>query len=258
MWNLLSNAVKFTERGGHVKVSLSRSGSQLVVAVADDGRGIEPEFLPYVFDRFQQADSSTTRRFGGLGLGLAIVRHIVELHGGRASVRSAGAGAGATFEIVLPIHPTAPTLDAPAQDGPLRPSREPPPTPRRLDGVRVLVVDDEADARDLLEVVLSEAGAQVRSAGSASAAFAQALERTPDVIVSDIGMPDEDGYGLMSRIRSAAGPLTAVPAIALTAYTRKEDHLRALSMGFSAHVGKPVKPGQLIELVAILAKKPGR
>ncbi|RYZ02331.1 MAG: PAS domain S-box protein [Myxococcales bacterium] len=255
MWNLLSNAVKFTEHGGHVRVRLEQMRAQLVVTVTDDGKGIEPEFLPYVFDRFKQADSSTTRRFGGLGLGLAIVRHIVELHGGRASVSSAGLGRGSTFEVVLPIRATAP-IPSPgpdAEDRPLPLERQV--ARRRLEGVRVLVVDDEVDARELLHLVLGDAGATVQTAGTAAAALARLSAGVPDVVVSDIGMPEEDGYAFIRRVREAGAPAAHVPAIALTAYTRAADRAKALSMGFSAHVGKPVSPVELIELVATLAMK---
>jgi PAS domain S-box-containing protein len=255
MWNLLSNAVKFAERGGSVAVKVRHVGSQLVVSVTDNGKGIEPEFLPYVFERFKQADSSTTRRFGGLGLGLAIVRHIVELHGGLVSVSSPGLGQGATFELTLPIHATAPLLSAPDEADSHARSPASNGQRARLDGVRVLVVDDEADARDLLELVLTEAGARVATATSASEAFVRLAEHEPHVIISDIGMPEEDGYSLMRRVRATNLAAATAPAIALTAYTRNEDRLKALAMGFSAHVGKPVEPGELVDLVAALSQK---
>jgi PAS domain S-box-containing protein len=252
MWNLLSNAVKFSEPGGEILVEVEQRGSQLAVTVTDHGKGIDPEFLPYVFDRFKQADSSTTRRFGGLGLGLAIVRHIVELHGGRASVRSNGLGQGASFEVVLPIHATVP-LPAEAKAAsprePLLAAQAP-----SLVGLRVLVVDDEVDARELLELVLTQIGATVRSVGTASSALTVLEDFHPDVIVSDIGMPDEDGYGFMRRVRALPGAVAQTPAIALTAYTRSEDRLKALAMGFSVHLGKPVNPDDLIALISVLAK----
>jgi signal transduction histidine kinase len=252
LWNLLSNAVKFSETGGHVEVKIFQEGSQLGLSVIDDGRGIEADFLPYVFERFKQADGSTTRRYGGLGLGLAIVRHIVELHGGRVSVHSDGPGRGSTFTLVFPIRATTGIVSAPSE----RPSSgraAPGAAPRvSLDGVRVLVLDDERDARDLLELVLRQAGAVVATADSAAAGFA-ALDRfRPHVIVSDVGMPDEDGYSFMRRVRENKEH-EHVRAIALTAYTRGEDRERALSMGFSAHLGKPVDPDDLTAAVARIA-----
>jgi CheY-like chemotaxis protein len=256
MWNLLSNAVKFNEPGGRVEVTFDQRGSQLSVSVVDDGKGIDPEFLPYVFERFKQADSSTTRRFGGLGLGLAIVRHIVELHGGRALVTSAGLGKGSAFQIVLPIQAAAPPSDEPGDDVAAGGASESYRPKANLEGVRVLVIDDEADARDLLELVLSQAGASVQTAGSASAGFETLAAFQPHVIVSDIGMPEEDGYAFMKRVRATNGPIAKTPSIALTAYTRGEDRLKALAMGFSMHLGKPVNPDELAALVAELAKKP--
>ena len=254
MWNLLSNAVKFSESGGRVEVKLEQRGSQLFASVIDEGQGIEAGFLPYVFERFKQADSSTTRRFGGLGLGLAIVRHIVELHGGRATVNSAGPGRGSAFVVGLPVHAVLPPLEEPQTSAA---SEHPPSRPpcASLEGLRVLVVDDEADARDLLELVLTQAGAKVLPAPSAAAAVEALLRFQPNVIVSDIGMADEDGYAFMRRVRAMAEPLGATPAVALTAYTRKEDKLKAAAMGFSAHLGKPVNPDDLTALVAKLAKR---
>ncbi len=252
MWNLLSNAVKFNDPGGHVSVRIEQRGQQWAILVTDDGKGIDLEFLPYVFDRFKQADSSTTRRFGGLGLGLAIVRHIVELHGGKATVTSQGPGTGATFQVVLPRLAVAPAPEAaPHEVGVAAAAREE--TTGGLSGIRVLVVDDEADARDLLELVLQQAGAEVRNASSASAGLALLDTFTPHVIVSDVAMPEEDGYAFMRRVRAMPGPRARIPSIALTAYTRHEDKLRALAMGFTTHLGKPVNPDDLKALVAELA-----
>jgi len=252
LWNLLSNAVKFSDSGGRVEVKISQEGSQLRLSVIDQGRGIEADFLPYVFERFKQADGSTTRRYGGLGLGLAIVRHIVELHGGRVSVQSEGPGRGSTFTLVLPIRATTASVSQ-ATEPPVAGRVTPGTAPRiNLEGVRVLVLDDERDARDLLELVLRQAGAVVATADSASAGLA-ALDRfRPHVIVSDVGMPEQDGYTFMKRVRENQA-YQHVRAIALTAYTRIEDRERALSMGFSAHLGKPVDPDDLMAAVARLA-----
>ncbi len=256
IWNLLSNAVKFTDRGGIVQVSLTKQDSHYVLEIRDNGMGIEPAFLPFVFDRFKQADSSTTRRTGGLGLGLALVRHIVELHGGSADARSDGPGTGASFTFTLPIQavahvmgPASPPVDAVASP----PSAAAGDT-RSLRGVRVLVVDDEADARDLLTALLTHAGSEVHAASSASEAVEAVARFAPHVLVSDIGMPGENGYSLMKRLR-ASGPTEHrhMPALALTAYTRGEDRESALAAGFTAHLGKPVPPDALLSMVATLA-----
>ncbi|HVY25163.1 MAG TPA: PAS domain S-box protein [Polyangiaceae bacterium] len=254
LWNLLSNAVKFSEPGGRVDIALEQEGSQLAISVSDQGRGIEPDFLPYVFERFKQEDSSTTRRYGGLGLGLAIVRHIVELHGGSAHVYSEGAGRGSRFKVLLPVRATSFESDA-AVAGPstgATPSASEP-VSVNLTGVSVLVLDDERDARDLLELVLTSAGATVVKADSVANAFEQLRRFTPDVLVSDIGMPDEDGYSFIERVQ-ALDPQRRVRAIALTAYARSDDRLRALRAGFVAHLGKPVNPNDLASLVARLAR----
>lgn len=251
VWNVLSNAVKFTERGGTIHVELHRRGSRFAVAVTDTGTGIEPAFLPHVFDRFRQADSSTTRRTGGLGLGLALVRSIVELHGGTVAVASDGPGQGATFTITLPVRAVMVPDDAmpvtPAVDGARR-------VPGALQGIRTLVVDDEPDARDLLATVLTLAGSEVETAASASAALEVLGRFRPHVLVSDVGMPGENGYSLLRRLRQLT-PADGgdVPAVALTAYTRTEDRREALAAGFTTHLGKPVSPDDLVQTVARLA-----
>jgi PAS domain S-box-containing protein len=261
LWNLLSNAIKFTPKGGRVHVAISRVASHVEIAVNDTGQGIKREFLPYVFDRFRQADSSSVRTHGGLGLGLAIVRHLTELHGGTVSAASPGEGQGATFTVLLPVpavhdetqrqRPQVATL--PAVGGKLVM-----PDGAVLKGVRVLVVDDEADARDLLGVVLNKCGAEVRIAASTREALTILNEWTPDVLVSDIGMPGEDGYELIHQVRArshnAGG---SIPAAALTAYATAEDRLRVLTAGFQIHVAKPVEPVELIAVVASLAGKTG-
>jgi PAS domain S-box-containing protein len=256
VWNLLSNAVKFTEKGGRISVSVRCSSVFVSLAVSDTGSGIDAQFLPYVFDRFKQADSSTTRRVGGLGLGLAIVRHIVELHGGRVVVDSAGLGRGATFTVTLPVS----AQHAAAQTRALAPPAIADPqvnvSSSSLQGVRVLIVDDEADTRELLLTVLTNAGAAVDCAASAASAF-DALQRFhPHVLVSDVGMPDEDGYAFMQRVRTLPPNRSGmVPSIALTAYTRSTDRSKALSAGFSAHLAKPVNVADLVGTVAKLAMR---
>ncbi len=258
VWNVLSNAVKFTERGGAVDVEVRQRGSQFDVVVSDTGTGIEASFLPHVFDRFKQADSSTTRRTGGLGLGLALVRSIVELHGGTVTAASEGLGRGATFVLTLPVRATLPEAAPELPPAALVVSSEAR-QPLALHGFRALVVDDEPDARDLLHTVLTQAGAEVETAASASAALALLEQFRPHVLVSDIGMPDENGYSLMRRLRERAPDQGGdIPAVALTAYTRAEDRREALAAGFTTHIGKPVRPDDLVSVVAGLAASRAR
>ena len=250
VWNLLSNAIKFTSPGGVVEVRVQHSDDVVVLAVADTGVGIPAEVLPFVFERFRQADSSTTRGYGGVGLGLAIVRHIVELHGGSVYAASRGSGQGATFTVRLPG--AVPLHSAESASPP-----EPPPVVAdylpRLTRVRVVVVDDNPDTRELLTTVLGEAGADVVAVTSAGDALAEIESHAPDVIIADIGRPEEDGYALIRRVRAIAADRGGrARAIALTAYTRKEDRERALAAGFQVHLSKPFNPTAVVQLVARL------
>jgi PAS domain S-box-containing protein len=256
VWNLLSNAIKFTPKGGHVTVRLERAEDAAQITVADTGKGIEPEFLPYVFERFRQADGTTTRKQGGLGLGLAIVKHLVELHGGEISAESEGVGKGAVFNVRLPLR--ALTEAAPDENGAasvlnlnLASGGD---LSIDLHGLRIIVVDDERDARELLRSLLTTYGAEVTICSSAGEAFEAVRREKPDLLVSDIGMPNEDGYSLIAKIRrlpETEGGKT--PAIALTAFARIEDRIRALSQGFQMFVPKPVEPNELIAAIRSLA-----
>jgi signal transduction histidine kinase/ActR/RegA family two-component response regulator len=247
VWNLLSNAVKFTPYRGSIKVRLEQEGPNAKVTVHDNGLGIEPEFLPSVFDRFRQADSSTTRNFGGLGLGLAIVRHLVELHGGTVWADSKGAGKGATFSAMFPL------LPEPTQ-APLHVSSETNGFDKHaLEGLRVLLVDDEPEARQIISTVIKRMGAEVKACESAGEALATLVEWRPDVLMSDIGMPEEDGYSLIGKVRSLPREKGgATPAAALTAYARDDDRKRALDAGYQMHIAKPVSSTQLVTLIARL------
>ncbi len=254
-WNLLSNAIKFTPRGGRVRVALRRAPSYVELSVADTGEGIEPAFLPHVFEPFRQADGGITRRAGGLGLGLSIVRSLVELHGGTVSAHSDGPGEGATFVVRLPMAPLradrAPS--GPAPDAPGAPERATFECPPALAGLRVLVVDDEPDTQALLAFVLQQCDARVTAVGGAAEAFAELERARFDVIISDLGMPGEDGLSLIRRVRQLspeAGGRT--PAVALTAYARGEDRARTLRAGFNTHLAKPIEPGELVLVVAAL------
>jgi PAS domain S-box-containing protein len=254
VWNLLSNAIKFTPNGGLVDVSLRRAGDAVEIAVADSGVGIPDEFLPHAFERFSQAESGTTRAYGGLGLGLAIVRSIAELHGGSVRAESDGPGLGSTFTVTLPArgeHDLA--ADDPARAGAA--SLDAASEPVALDAVRVLLIEDEPDTRDVLALALAQRGAHVEAVASAVAAFDALRDRPFDVLVSDIGMPDEDGYRLIARVR-ALGPDAggAVPAIALTAYAGADDRQRALDSGFDLHVAKPIGPHEFAVAVAEAAR----
>ena len=266
VWNLLSNAIKFTPKGGRVQVGLERVNSHLEVCVVDDGEGIRPDFLPHVFERFRQADASTTRKHGGLGLGLSIVKSLVELHGGTIRARSAGVGKGSTFCIELPlmvVHPGAepePPREHPRTLGPGSTagagSARPPADHPSLTGLTVLAVDDEPDARTLLKRVLEDCGARVFVAASARDGLAIVRRARPDMIVSDIGMPGEDGYDFIRQVRALPpdeGGRT--PAAALTAFARAEDRTRALRAGYQTHVAKPVEPTELTAVVASLATR---
>ena len=259
-WNLFTNAIKFTPKGGRVYVQLERVNSHVEITVSDTGEGISPEFLPYVFDRLQQADSTTTRVHGGLGLGLAIVRHLIELHGGKVYAHSAGEGLGASFTINLPImifrtgskpverlHSTVneatPLMDAIS-----------------LESLKILIVDDELDAREMLASVLSINGAQVTMAASATDALNMIAqcnsEQLPDLLISDIGMPEGDGYMFIRQVRDLAPEKGGrIPAIALTAYARTEDRIKALAAGFQSHVPKPVEPEEFLAVIASFVKR---
>jgi PAS domain S-box-containing protein len=255
VWNLLSNAVKFTPHGGRIELQLHEAEAQAQITISDSGAGIGAEFLPYVFDRFRQADGSTTRMHGGLGLGLAIVRHLVELHGGTVSAESAGHGHGATFHITLPLSAQKPesVQDGGAERGPAGQESELDHL-ADLSGLRVLLVDDEADSLEFLSISLTGCGAEVRAVSSVAEALAALAEFRPDVLISDIGMPHEDGYTLMRKVRALGpehGGLT--PAAAVTAYARTEDRMRALLAGFQTHIAKPVEPAELAAVVASLA-----
>jgi signal transduction histidine kinase/CheY-like chemotaxis protein len=255
MWNLLSNAVKFTPAGGRVEVSLERSDGDIVIRVRDSGIGIAPEFLPFVFDRFRQADASTTRRHGGLGLGLSIARQLVELQGGTIEVDSAGAGQGTTFTLRFPLRGAAALAPGLPSAGPEPVGAAPAELALAdLTGIRVLVVDDAPDTLELTRQVLASCGASVLAADGAVAALALVASERPDVLVSDIGMPEVDGYELVRRLRrlGAAGG-GEIPAIALTAFTRQQDREEALRAGFTAYLAKPVAPAELVATVAGLA-----
>jgi PAS domain S-box-containing protein len=256
VWNLVSNAVKFTPKKGRVQVRLARVNSHVEIVVSDTGIGIRPDFLPYVFERFRQAEAGTTRKTGGLGLGLAIVRHIVEMHGGTVEASSAGEGQGATFRVRLPlmiVHPEA-----------LEVRREHPRTERRealtglgdLTGIHVLAIDDEEDALTLLRVVLESAGATVTTVSSPVTALERIAEVQPQVLVVDLGMPEIDGFEVIRRVRqSTNAAIRSLPAAALTAFARSEDRTKALRSGFEMHLAKPVDPGELVASVATLAKR---
>ena len=253
IWNLLSNAIKFTPRGGRVAVALRRHESQIDIEVSDTGEGIEPLVLPYVFDRFRQGDSGTTRIHQGLGLGLAIVRHIVELHGGRVNVTSPGRGQGATFVISLPFVQSPQTAIAKSQR-PLAPARRSHPTV--LSGVRALVVDDDRDTLELLAEVLRSRGVLVTAAASADEGLAALDREVPDILLTDIAMPDRDGYDLIQRVRERPVERGGrVPAVAITAYARAEDTERSLASGFQMHLSKPVDIDELFATVASLTSK---
>ena len=245
MWNLLSNAIKFTPEGGRVDVVLERVDSHFELTVRDTGKGIKSEFLPYLFERFRQADASVTRALGGLGLGLAIARHLVELHGGTIEAESAGEGKGATFRVRIPLRVATEDRRAhEAREGSASEELTP------LSGLRVLVVDDELDTCEVLEAVLREAGAEVRACQSAAEALAELDTWWPDVLLSDIGMPGEDGYSLIRRVRAQeARHGRAIAAVALTAYARAEDRRKALSAGFQMHVPKPIDGDDLIAVM---------
>jgi len=249
VWNLLSNAVKFTPRGGKILVRLEQDGTNARLTVKDTGLGIDPEFLPRVFDRFLQADSSTTRSFGGLGLGLAIVRHLVELHGGTVWAESEGAGKGAAFSATFPVIADRMDPHTLGQSGEFLASEL-----VYLDGLRVLLVDDEAEARQILSTVISRRGAEVKACETAAEALEVLKDWRPHVLMSDIAMPDEDGYSFIGKVRSLPPDKGGeTPAAALTAYARDEDRERSLAAGYQMHIAKPISAGQLVMTIARLA-----
>ena len=259
VWNLLSNAIKFTPQGGRVSVKLQHDDSHAQIIVRDSGEGISPEFLPLVFERFRQADGSNTRAHGGLGLGLAIVRHLIELHGGTVMANSQGLGRGATFTVNLPLA-GIPTME--------RRNSEPPPVagtsisferPPRLDGLRVLIVEDELDTQELFVMVLKQYGAEVTAVASATKALDALWQSKIDILVSDIQMPEMDGYELIGRVRALeAKGMRQIPAIALTAYARTEDRMRSLLAGYQAHLSKPIESTELVAMVAALGGRTGQ
>ena len=257
VWNLLSNAVKFTPRGGQVQVRLERVDSHVEIVVSDTGIGIAPEFLPHLFERFRQADASMTRERGGLGLGLAITRHLVEMHGGTIHASSSGRGTGATFRVRLPLMIVHPDVSVDRRL-PRAAAREPAATMPDLKGLRILVIDDDADALRLVEEILQLAGGHVTTVTSAAAALDALNALRPDVIIADLGMPQMNGFELIAQVRGSSNhSVRAIPAAALTAYARSEDRARALRSGFQMHLAKPIDPAELMAAVAALAGRTG-
>jgi CheY-like chemotaxis protein len=256
IWNLLANAVKFTPKGGRVTVRGGRDGSDVWVSVQDTGEGVRRALLPVLFEPFRQADASTTRHHGGLGLGLAIVRQIVLAHGGTVHADSEGEGRGATFTVRLPTRAVVPVLSEPSAGARAPASvKLPVEDVARLDGVRLLLVDDEPDALDVLGEVLSEQGAEVHAASSAREALSSLPSVRPDVLVSDIGMPEMDGFALIEGVRALAPEAGAhTPAIALTAFARPDDVKRALAAGFQMHIAKPVEIPELVRAIATMGR----
>ena len=254
-WNLMTNAIKFSPEGGTVTVSLRRGGERLVLEVRDFGQGIKPEFIPQLFDRFSQSDSPGNRRHGGLGLGLSIVKHLVDLHGGEVTAESEGTGHGTAMRVDLPVVPAA---NAPAEShsafGELAPDVEPEGEAQPLQGVDVLVVEDDREAGEMMTIVLSDRGAQVRIARDVDTALAALAARWPDVLVSDIGLPGRDGYDLIREVRQLrpSGRTRQLPAIALTAFARPEDQRKTLDAGFDMHLAKPLKPHLLLDAIGML------
>ena len=257
VWNLLSNAVKFTPRGGHVHIRLERVNSHIELSVADTGQGFEPAVLPRLFERFWQGETGTTRQNGGLGLGLAIARHLTELHGGTIAAHSPGPGQGSVFRVMLPLLvTTAGVTDDPTRRHPTASDATQSPPLVQLDGIRVLLVDDDPDCNEALQNLLAARGAEVRVAGSAAQALAILGSWQPQVLVSDVGMPGEDGYALIRRVRARGhGNGHDIPAVALTAYATVDDRVQILTAGFQIHVVKPVDPAELTAVVAMLARR---
>jgi CheY-like chemotaxis protein len=253
----LTNAVKFTPKGGRVAVKVEQVDSHFAISVTDSGEGIDAAFLPHVFERFRQADASSSRRHGGLGLGLSIVKQLVELHGGHIEATSEGSGKGAKFTVTLPVmassNYSAAALQARERPARLRGNNSD--WRANLAGVKILVVDDEPDARSLLERLLEDCDATVTTAASASEALELVARDKPDLLLSDIGMPLEDGYTLMRRIRNLDGDRSRIPAIALTAYARAEDRVKAIQAGYQMHLAKPVEPIKLVTMVASLVRQ---
>jgi signal transduction histidine kinase/DNA-binding response OmpR family regulator len=250
-WNLLSNAVKFTPEAGKVRVDVKRTPLVVRVSVTDSGIGIKPEFLPFIFDRFRQADGSTTRVHGGLGLGLSIVKHLVQLHSGNVHVESQGENKGAVFSVDFPLASASPSPVSPngsSKDAEVRPL--PAEFSRLLEGLRILVVDDELDSRELVRAILTGCGGEVNCCESVAEAMNAIRDWKPDLLVSDIGMPNEDGFTLIQKVRKLRSKRSKLPAVALTAYATKEDKARALATGFQMHVTKPIEPETLVMSIA--------
>ena len=256
VWNLLSNAVKFTPKGGQVSVRTERVGSDAEIAITDTGRGMAPHFLPYVFERFRQAEAGIARSHGGLGLGLAITRHLVELHGGSIEATSPGEGLGSTFTVRFPLATVGNAAGERPSDRAHTANGNDLPCPAELKGLHVLIIEDEEDARDLMASILEACGTRVSLASTAAEGIELFRQETPDVMVSDVGMPGESGYDLIRKVRLLPPDQGGrTPAVALTAYARMEDRTRALMMGFDIHIPKPIEPSELLVVLAHLASR---
>ena len=256
LWNLCSNAIKFSNKGGRVEVRLERVNSQIEVTVTDNGIGISSEFLPHLFERFSQADAGTARRHGGLGLGLAICRHLVELQGGRISAHSGGVGQGSTFRVELPVRSVHANVDDGIRHHPVTPTHTREPKIPELNGVQILVVDDDQDSLALSREILETTGATVITADNGRDALEKLHRNRANVLIADLGMPAMDGFAFIAQVReSADNAIREIPAAALTAFARSEDRVRAMQSGFEVHLSKPIDPVELIVVAASLARR---